>query len=187
MYQTLAYINVSGSFFKKTVVFAICLCYNSYVNYREDFILVSIRIILLALGLFLLVYLTDRNKTLSQKGGRLVAALLLLLFNVFAEVGQLSILSQHLSQYNVDKIYVLLKDFLHTFGLSTSSFMTLQMIAVSMLAMFTLIFNIKQRGFYMEDPDFKQQDSKEIKNEKGNDASKLYVMRQVCVCAKMRN
>lgn len=147
----------------------------------------SMRIILLALGLFLLVYLTDRNKALSQKGGRLIAALLLLSFNVLAEFGQLSILSQHLSQYNVDKIYVLLRDFLHTFGLSTSSFMTLQMFVVSAFAMFTLIFNSIQDNFCVEDPDFKQQDSKEIKNEKGKDASKLYVMRQVCVCAKMRN
>ena len=147
----------------------------------------SIRIILLALCLFMLVYLTDRNKTLSQKGGRLVAALLLLFVNVLAELGQFSLLSQQLSQYNVDKIYALLRDFLHTFGLSTSSFVTIQMFAISAIAMFTLLFNDKSDNFNMETPSFEEEGSKEIKNEKDCDVSKLFVMRQVCVCAKRRN
>ena len=147
----------------------------------------SIRIILLALGLFLLVYLTDRNKAISQKGGRLVAALLLLSVNVLAEFGQISHLSQQLSQYNVDKIYALLGDFLHTFGLSTSSFVTLQMFAVSAMAMFALLFSNNSDNFNLDCPSFEEEGSKEIKNEKDCDASKLYVMRQVCVCAKRRN
>ena len=147
----------------------------------------SIRIILLALCLFMLVYLTDRNKALSQKGGRLVAALLLLFVNVLAELGQLSVLSQQLSQYNVDKIYALLRDFLHTFGLSTSSFVTLQMFAVSAIAMFTLLFNDRNSAFDIESPNFTEEGSKEIKNEKDCDVSKLFAVRHVCVCAKRRN
>ena len=53
----------------------------------------SMRIVLLAVALFMLVYLTDTTKSLRQKGGRSIVAALLLSVNVLAEMKQLSALS----------------------------------------------------------------------------------------------
>ena len=90
----------------------------------------SIRIFVLAITLFLLVYMTDKHKTMWQKSGRSLVAALLLSVNVLAEMKQLSVLSQQLSQYNVDKLYAVARDIVHAFGLSTSSLISLQMFAL---------------------------------------------------------
>ena len=94
----------------------------------------SMRIVLLAVALFMLVYLTDTTKSLRQKGGRSIVAALLLSVNVLAEMKQLSALSQQLSQYNVDKLYNVARDIVHAFGLSTSSLISLQMFLASAMA-----------------------------------------------------
>ncbi|MBR5145672.1 MAG: hypothetical protein IKV34_03325, partial [Clostridia bacterium] len=63
----------------------------------------SIRILVLAVTLFTLVYLADTTKSFRQKSGKTIVSLLLLSVNLLAELKQLSSLSQQLSQYNVDK------------------------------------------------------------------------------------
>ena len=147
----------------------------------------SMRIVLLAVALFMLVYLTDTTKSLRQKGGRSIVAALLLSVNVLAEMKQLSALSQQLSQYNVDKLYNVARDIVHAFGLSTSSLISLQMFLASAMAMFALLFNCQKSNNCVVSPEFVEKETKRNQNQKECDASKVYVMRRVVLCAKMRN
>lgn len=147
----------------------------------------SMRIVLLAVALFMLVYFTDTTKSLRQKGGRSIVAALLLSVNVLAELKQLSALSQQLSQYNVDKLYNFARDVVHALGFSTSSLISLQMFIASAVAMFALLFNEYSRTLVLPCPEFFEEETKENKKQKQNDASKLYVMHRTFICAKMRN
>ena len=147
----------------------------------------SIRILVLAVTLFTLVYLADTTKSFRQKSGKTIVALLLLSVNVLAELRQLSALSQQLSQYNVDKIYNFARDVVHALGFSTSSLISLQMFIASAVAMFALLFNEYSRTLVLPRPEFFEEETKENKKQKQHDASKLYVMHRTFICAKMRN
>ena len=147
----------------------------------------SIRILVLAVTLFTLVYLADTTKSFRQKSGKTIVALLLLSVNVLAELRQLSALSQQLSQYNVDKLYNFARDVVHALGFSTSSLISLQMFIASAVAMFALLFNEYSRTLVLPRPEFFEEETKENKKQKQNDASKLYVMHRTFICAKMRN
>ena len=65
--------------------------------------------------------------------------------------------------------------------------MSFQMFAVSAMAMFALLFNEYKNSLQLEDPNFSEEGSKEAKNEKQCDATKIYVMRPAFVCVKRRN
>ena len=147
----------------------------------------SMRIFVLAITLFLLVYMTDRHKTMWQKSGRSLVAALVLSVNVLAEMKQLSALSQQLSQYNVDKLYAAARDIVHAFGLSTSSLISLQMFALSTVAMFALLFNEYKRALVFARPEMCEIETKDNKKQNKTDASTFYVMRHACICAKMLN
>ncbi len=147
----------------------------------------SIRIVLLAVALFTLVCLTDTTKSLKQKGGRSIVAILLLSVNVLAELRQLSALSQQLSQYNVDKLYNFARDVVHALGFSTSSLISLQMFIASAVAMFALLFNEYNKALVLPRLEFFEEETKKVENQKECDASKIYTMHRTFICAKMRN
>ena len=147
----------------------------------------SIRILVIAVALFTLVYLADTTKSFKQKSGRTIVTLLLLYLNVLAELRQLSAFSQQLSQYNVDKLYNIAREVVHAFGLSTSSLISLQMFAFSTMAIFALLYNEYSNTLLLPRLEFVEEETKETENQKQNDASKIYVMRRTFICAKMRN
>lgn len=97
----------------------------------------TIRILFIALALLLFIAVIEQDKSLVKKGVELFFALVLLLINVIAELGHIHTLA---SQLNVEQLYMFAREILHAFGLTSSSLISLQMFALSAVAMFTLLW-----------------------------------------------
>jgi len=141
--------------------------------------------LLFATVLFIFVVMTERHKSIREKSGKTIVATLLLSLGVVAEMKNLTGLSQQLSQYNIDKLGIFIKDIAFSLGFSSSAVSSFYFVAFSVLAMFVLIFNQNKPSLalsYDESSFVKQQ-----KNTHKQDACTVKALRQPCICAKMLN
>lgn len=97
----------------------------------------TIRIWIIAAILFLLVAMTDKNKPMIKKCGRISVALVLLFANMIVDMGAASAFASWLQ---LDQLFIFAKDILYAFGLSGTALISMQVYALSAVAMFALLY-----------------------------------------------
>ena len=97
----------------------------------------TIRIWIIAAILFLLVAMTGKNKPMIKKCGRICVALVLLFANMIVDMGAASAFASWLQ---LDQLFIFAKDILYAFGLSGTALISMQVYALSAVAMFTLLY-----------------------------------------------
>ena len=97
----------------------------------------TIRIWIIAAILFLLVAMTDKNKPMIKKCGRICVALVLLFVNMIVDMGAASAFASWLQ---LDQLFIFAKDILYAFGLSGTALISMQVYALSAVAMVALLY-----------------------------------------------
>ena len=97
----------------------------------------TIRIAAIGAILFLLIAMTDRHKPMIKKCGRLAVAFVVLFANMIVDAGKASAVA---SYFQMDQLFMFAREVMYAFGLSGSTLISIQMFALSAVAMFTLLY-----------------------------------------------
>jgi len=97
----------------------------------------TIRVFAIAAILFLLIALTDKHKPMIKKCGRISVALVVLFANMIVDMGMASAFANWL---HLDQLFIFIRDVVYAFGLSGTALISIQVYALSALAMFTLLY-----------------------------------------------
>ena len=97
----------------------------------------TIRVWAIAAMLFLLIAMTDKNKPMIKKCGRIAVALVVLFANMIVDIGAASAVASWLQ---LDQLFIFAKDVLYAFGLSGTALISMQVYALSAVAMFALLY-----------------------------------------------
>ena len=97
----------------------------------------SIRIFAIAIVLFALIALTEQNKPMIKKWGRIMLALVFLFANMILDAGKASVVASYLQ---MDELFMFAKEVMYSFGLSGSALISVQMFALSAVTMFALLY-----------------------------------------------
>ena len=97
----------------------------------------SIRIFAIAIALFALIALTEQNKPMIKKWGRIMLALVFLFANMILDAGKASVVASYLQ---MDELFMFAKEVMYSFGLSGSALISVQMFALSAVTMFALLY-----------------------------------------------
>lgn len=81
--------------------------------------------------------MTDKNKPMIKKCGRISVALVLLFANMIVDMGAASAFASWLQ---LDQLFIFAKDILYAFGLSGTALISMQVYALSAVAMFALLY-----------------------------------------------
>jgi len=97
----------------------------------------TIRVWAIAAILFLLIAMTDRNKPMIKKCGRISAALVVLFVNMIVDMGAASAFASWLK---LDQLFLFAREILYAVGLSGTALISMQVYALSVVAMFALLY-----------------------------------------------
>ena len=144
----------------------------------------SMQIFIIAMIAFLFVIVTERHKSIRKSSGKTLVATLLISLGVIAEMQNLFGASQ-LSHYNMDRLYLFIKDIAYSFGISSSSLTSFYFVSFSILAIFVLIFSECKfvPGLLCQTICVGQTNNETFKKDESNQKA----LRQLCICQKMRN
>ena len=87
--------------------------------------------------LFLLIATTDRNQPMFKKCGRISAAIVVLFLNMIVDIGAAS---DFASLLQLDHLFFVAREILYALGLSGTALISMQVYALSIVAMFTLLY-----------------------------------------------
>lgn len=144
----------------------------------------TIRVWVIAAILFLLIAMTDKNKPMIKKCGRISVALVVLFVNMIVDMGAASAFASWLQ---MDQLFVFAKDVLYMFGLSGTALISMQVYALSAVAMFALLyldcrasFSLNKRAHVVENVSSQNCYCK-------NKANKVGFFNHSCILAKRLN